>query len=152
VDASDIVQDTFRQALKGFPKFRGVTKREFCGWLGKIHSHNVFQAVQAGQKRPRVGSLERDDSLGQAEPEADQTSPSICYMRLEAQERLHHLLEQLPDVQREAVMLRFLEALPVQEIARRLGKTHQAVGGLLRRGMGKLREFATLSQEPGGEP
>jgi RNA polymerase sigma-70 factor (ECF subfamily) len=73
-------------------------------------------------------------------------------MRLEAQERLHHLLERLPDVQREAVMLRFLEALPVQEIARRLGKTHQAVGGLLRRGMGKLREFATLSQEPGGEP
>jgi RNA polymerase sigma-70 factor (ECF subfamily) len=49
-------------------------------------------------------------------------------------------LEELPADQREAVRLRHLEGLPLAEIADRLGRSEDAVAGLLKRGMRTLRE------------
>ena len=45
----------------------------------------------------------------------------------------------LPDPQREALVLRYWEEWPLAEIARHMGRTHDAVASLLKRGLRQLR-------------
>ena len=54
----------------------------------------------------------------------------------------------LPEDQRRAVELHHLHGLPVEEVARELGRNESAAGGLLRRGLKRLRE---LMREPTGD-
>jgi RNA polymerase sigma-70 factor, ECF subfamily len=44
--ASDIVQDTFVNATRGFASFRGQRASEFVNWLGKILSNRLSQIVR----------------------------------------------------------------------------------------------------------
>jgi RNA polymerase sigma-70 factor (ECF subfamily) len=55
------------------------------------------------------------------------------------------MIQSLPEMQSEAVRLRHLEGLPVEEIAERLDRSAAATAGLIKRGLQKLRE--KMSQE-----
>ena len=60
-------------------------------------------------------------------------------IRKEHMELLDGALEQLTDDQRAAVLLKHFHDWTVAEIAGQLGRTEDAVAGLLRRGLKKLR-------------
>ena len=64
-------------------------------------------------------------------------------MKLMKQERLEQLADallKLLEGEREAVVLKHYHNWTVAEIAQHLGRTEEAVAGLLRRGLKKLRE------------
>jgi RNA polymerase sigma-70 factor (ECF subfamily) len=61
--------------------------------------------------------------------------------------RLASALVRLPDDQREAVELRYLHGLAVKAIAGRMKRTTPAVGGLIHRGLTRLRKFLTGESE-----
>ena len=52
-------------------------------------------------------------------------------------------IESLPDAQRDAIRLHYLEGLKLSEVAARLDKSTGAIAGLLHRGMKALRELMT---------
>jgi RNA polymerase sigma-70 factor (ECF subfamily) len=54
----------------------------------------------------------------------------------------------LPDDQRQAVELHHLHGLPIEALAAAMARSESAVGGLLRRGVKRLRE---LMREPKGD-
>ena len=147
-DASDIVQETMLEAIRDFGRFAGRSEPEFSAWLKQIHRHNVEEAL-----RRHVGverrSLRREQRLLPAEgsvsffwkePAARQTTASQQMIRGEKALRLAALLESLPPAQREAVVLRHLEGLSLEDIATRLGRSAAATAGLIKRGLQKLRE------------
>ena len=67
-------------------------------------------------------------------------------MRQELHLRLATALGQLPEDQRLAIELHHLKGCTVAEAAEQMGRTKNAVVGLLFRGMKRLRQ---LLQEPG---
>lgn len=70
---------------------------------------------------------------------ADHTSPSERAARNEQFERLAGALAELPDAQRIAVEMRYLQKMKLTEIARHMGRTEGAVSQLLHRAVVALR-------------
>ena len=151
VDASDLVQETFLQAHEGWSQFRGVSEAELSAWLRQILARNLAHAARdfrrAKRDVARERSLERalDDSSShlQAWLAADQSSPSQKAAGNEQLLRLADALAALPETQREAVVLHYWQDWSVAQISDYLGRTPAAVGGLLKRGLQRLRQRLT---------
>ena len=122
-------------------QLRGSSDAEQLAWLRKILANTLIDAVR--KLAPKTGLRERsmEASLEQSSLRlesmlaADQTTPSQKAIRHEQLVRLADALAQLPDDQRQAVELRHLQGLATAEIARRMGRSVAAVGGLLQRGL-----------------
>jgi RNA polymerase sigma-70 factor, ECF subfamily len=148
VDASDIIQQTFLDAHRGFDRFEGQTEIQFSFWLRTILNRNI-----AGQLRDHTRVAKRemrreqslDDDRGGGKPlwrkiVAGHSTPSERAMRAEDFARLAVALGSLTEEQREAVRLRHLEGWPLARIAEQLGRTPAATAGLIKRGVQALRE------------
>ncbi len=155
LDYADVVQITFLEAARDFDSFRGDTVESLLAWLRNILRNNVHTAHQqhlTAQKRSarkevtlRVSSESGGSSLGMQDIlPSESSSPSQRMMRDEASVVLASCLEQIPETQREAIRMRYLEGMSLKEISDRTGKSEMAVAGLLKRGLRALRdEMAT---------
>jgi RNA polymerase sigma-70 factor (ECF subfamily) len=149
VDPSDLVQQTLLEAYQAREQFRGKSEAELAAWLRRILAHNLADAVRHYGAAARDVALERslEDSLAESASRLnvwladERSSPSQQALRREQLGRLYEALTQLPEEQRLAVQGKHLQGLSVDEIGRQMGKTATAVGGLLRRGMRRLREL-----------
>jgi RNA polymerase sigma-70 factor (ECF subfamily) len=146
LDASDLVQQTCMSVLTRLPQFAGVDEAAFIAWLRTIHEHNIQDAIRDhvhAQKRAASREVAIDAELV-AEDLASQlraSSPSQRLMHGESAARLAAALLELPDDQREAVRLRYLEGRSLAEIAQRLSRSVVAAAGLVKRGLIQLRKI-----------
>lgn len=155
LDASDIVQQTMMEAHQAAKAFAGTNDEEWIAWLRKILAHNLADALKRFSTGKR--SVEREESLSRSLAKSsvrlerflatDEPSPSQRAVANEKLLQLAEALAKLPDDQRVAVELKHLQGWPVKGIAELLGKGEEAVGGLLYRGVRKLRELL----ESGGD-
>src|SRR5262249_57751328 len=113
-----------------------------------VRRHLATGKRDAGRERSLHAGVEDSSARLEALLAADQTSPSERAVRHEEVCRLAEALAGLPEDQRQAVELHHLHGLPVEEVARELDCSESAVGGLLRRGLKRLRE---LMREPPGD-
>jgi RNA polymerase sigma-70 factor (ECF subfamily) len=139
-DESDMVQQTLLLAFRNFPDFRGEHPEQFAAWLREIHERQLGNLVRdhvGAQKR----SLKREQSIEAAgDVTASQTTASQRLFRGERAVALAAALERLPPDQREAVRLRFIEGLPLEELCA------QATAGLVKRGLINLRQWLPRDQ------
>ncbi len=70
---------------------------------------------------------------------ASMTSASSRFSRNVREARLAEALAALPEEQREALRLRYVEGMPSKQIAQQLGKTDGAVRVMLTRSLAKLQ-------------
>lgn len=153
VDASDIVQQTMLQAVESQEQWRGQGDAAKAGWLRAILL-NVMHGVsrrfhRLGRNVDRERSLERDSggsgSNGDAsgvkafDLDGGHTSPSLALQAHEDQERILGAIDKLSPEQRQVLLLRYWEDHSLAEISERLGKTPDAVAGLLYRAMKVMR-------------
>ena len=152
LEASDIVQQTLLEAHAQQHQFSG-DREALAAWLRRALANNLADAARAKRRQKR--DVRREVSLAAAVEQSSQrleamlagpaSSPSQQAVRSEELLRLAAALEQLPDAQRQAVVLHHLQGCSLLETARCLERSDAAVAGLLHRGLKRLRE--SLSTE-----
>jgi RNA polymerase sigma-70 factor (ECF subfamily) len=148
LDASDVVQETLLKAHGAGDRFRYRSDVEMAAWLRRILLNTLTdaarrlgaQARDSHRERSLERSLEESSALLEQWLAAEHSSPSEVAIRREDLLRLTAALDRLPPDQRTAVELMHLRGLSVDEISAAMGRSASAVGGLLRRGLSKLRE------------
>lgn len=137
-DADDLVQETWLAATRRPP----AAKLEMRPWLSGV-MRNVFR--NGRRKGANAGARDREV----ARPECDVLQPSAIVERLDMQDRLSTLVRELPEKERDVVLLRFHEGLTSVAIAGRLGMAAGTVRWRLKRGLDALR--AKLDREHDGD-
>jgi RNA polymerase sigma-70 factor, ECF subfamily len=146
MEAADLIQETFLEAHRALPNFRGTREREFTSWLRQILAATVAHQVRRylGTKSRDV-RLERklaeelDTSSGELGLVANQSSPSQRASNQEQAVLLAAALDELPEDYREVLVLRHLEGLTFPEVARRMERTLDSVEKLWTRALARLR-------------
>ncbi len=147
LDASDIVQQTLLQAIRGAGEFRGQTEAEMAAWLRQILAHNLANTLRdlgrqkrdVGRERPIQADLDQSSARLESWLAAEQTSPSQGAVRGEQAVQLADALAGLPEAQREALTLHHLQDWTLDQVAQHLGRSPAAVAGLMKRGLRTLR-------------
>ncbi len=151
VDPSDIVQQTLLHALEKEDQFRGHNDREKVAWLRTILANQLAEAGRKYGRRRRDVSRERAlDASSQrlaAWLAAKDLSPSQQVVQQEQLLALADALVDLPADLREAIELHHLQSLSLAATAQEMGKTREAVAGLLYRGVKKLRRLLDSNEE-----
>jgi RNA polymerase sigma-70 factor (ECF subfamily) len=150
VDASDLVQQTLLEAHRGFAGFRGQTADEWLAWLRRILVHNAADCVRhyrqtdkRQQRREvplRTGRADDSAAVGW-EPADPGESPSQLVMRMERDLEIADSIAGLSEDHREVIVLRSLERLPFDEVARRMRRSRPAVQMLWTRAVRSLQQI-----------
>jgi len=154
VDASDIVQETFLEAHRNFPRFRGTSEGELVRWLRQILAANLAdllrrylgaQGRDVRLEREIEDAFDRSSVLLDRGLVAQQSSPSQQAARREQAVLLADALGRLPEDYREVLILHHLEGLAMAEVAGRMGRSVEAVKKLWARALERLRHFLGAS-------
>lgn len=148
IGASDMVQQAMLQAVQGLDGFRGQTEAEFRGWLRQILARHLCHLDRDLHRDKR--DIRREQSIEQKLAQSSMRlegllagegpTPSQNVAIGENVLKLADAVERLPESQREAVRLHYLEGMKLSEVANQLDKTTGAIAGLLHRGMKTLRQ------------
>jgi RNA polymerase sigma-70 factor (ECF subfamily) len=148
LDPSDVVQQTLLQAHQAVEDLIGRTDAEVAGWLRQALARNLAHALRDYRRERR--DVNREQSLEAALEESSrhlerwlaadsQTSPSAQAQFNEQALQLAEALEQLPESQRQALILQHWQGWSLAEIGRHMHRTPAAVAGLVKRGLRQLR-------------
>ena len=143
-DAQDVVQEAMLRAMRYFGSFRGDNARP---WLLQIVRHTSYAWMK--QNRPaEMSSLDEDDGAVHevAAPAADE--PSLVAQRGDERAQLNQALAALPIAFREVLVLRELEDLSYQEIARIADIPIGTVMSRLARARGLMRQALAPDARP----
>jgi RNA polymerase sigma-70 factor (ECF subfamily) len=148
LESADLVQDTYAAALRGFPAFRGDAPQDFLRWLARIAENQVRDCVDhlAAQRRAREREVPLDalapgsNASGSIALAGREPSPSEQAAYGELREVYDACVAELPERQREVVLLRDYECQDWGRVAEELACSAHAAQQLYHRAQLKLAE------------
>lgn len=151
VDVSDVVQDVFIEANRRLTRYLENPVMPFHLWLRQIAKDRIIDA----HRRHRVSAKRSVDKehQGRVALGPDQTSlalvnqlvdgemtPAAAVTRRELAERVEQTIAELPEQDREILLMRHYEQLSNQEVADTMGLSQPAAGMRYLRAIRRLRE------------
>jgi RNA polymerase sigma-70 factor, ECF subfamily len=144
--ASDLVQETFLEAVRDFERFNGTTEVELRAWLKCLlvhHAGKLRRCYQTTRKRQVSRELSIDAFDGSSSGmslAAQYTSPSGRAAVNERVQVIERAIARLPEDFREVIRLRYREQRSLDEIAALTGRTPNHVAVLWYRATRRIRE------------
>jgi len=143
--AVDVLAETFAVAFEKRNAFRGSNEKSALAWLYAIARNQLsdyFRDEQAQSRAlARLGVQRR--ALTDVEYERVEELAGIEQLRVLVTEHV----EQLPEDQRQAVWLRFVEEQTYEEIATRLGIKQETARARVSRGLRAIRVALALADD-----
>ncbi len=133
VSADDVAQEVCLAVLTALPGYR-VQGRPFLAFVYGIASHKVIDAHRAATRNRAEPVADVPDSVEVAD------GPEQRALRIELTGEMAQLLDQLPDKQREILLLRVVVGLSAEETADAVGSTPGAVRVAQHRALARLRK------------
>jgi RNA polymerase sigma-70 factor (ECF subfamily) len=148
-DPSDVVQQTLLEAVRDWPAFRGQTHAELGAWLrqilARVLAHEIRKYKGTARRDP-AREISLDDALAESSRRlgamfaAPDTSPSARADQRDHELRLAQALTRLPDDYREVILLRNVEGLSHEAVAKQMQRGVGAVRMLWVRALARLRQ------------
>lgn len=149
LEPEDLLQDVSAEAVRCLGS-ANLADRDPFGWLCQIAERRTIDAHRrlfGAQKRDAGREVPIAAGDGSERGRlidfmvATMTTASQAMSRNEREIRLFDALASLPEEQRRAIHLRYVEGLPTKEIAELLGKSNVAVRVMLSRTLDKLHQM-----------
>jgi RNA polymerase sigma-70 factor (ECF subfamily) len=135
--AEDLTSETFFRALRNMKNFRWQGK-DFGAWLMTIARNLAADHFKSGRNRLELATEDMGDH------DAPTEGPESAVLASLTNELLLEALTELPDEQRDCLVMRFLQGMSIAETAEALGRSDGAVKQLQLRG---VRNLAKLMPE-----
>jgi RNA polymerase sigma-70 factor (ECF subfamily) len=141
-DARDAVQEAFISAFKSIARFKGDSS--LSTWLHRITVNAALMKIRSGARRPETSieellpKFDQDGHHASAIQEWPESAEEIVF-RDETRARVREAIEKLPETFRTVLLLRDIEELDTDEVARMLNVTPNAVKIRLHRARQALR-------------
>ncbi|MGH9367858.1 MAG: RNA polymerase sigma factor [Thermoanaerobaculia bacterium] len=149
----DVVQSTLCKVIEKLDSYRA--EAPLFTWLCACCRNEIAAHYRRLARRPR--EVELDDDIAETVPAGGLSAALPDGLeeqlgRMETAERVHVALDRLPESYARAVEWRYLEGLPVDEIARRLESSYKAAESLLSRARKAFRQaYENLAENRGAE-
>jgi RNA polymerase sigma-70 factor (ECF subfamily) len=131
--ADDVAQEVCLAVLTALPGYR-VQGKPFLAFVYGIAAHKVIDAHRASARNRSEPVADIPDSMEAGD------GPEQRALRLELSGEMGRLLDQLPDKQREILVLRVVVGLSAEETAEAVGSTPGAVRVAQHRALARLRK------------
>ena len=144
--ARDLVQSTVCKVIGNLDSYRA--EAPLFTWLCAVCRNEIAAHFRTLARRPReVGLEEKSAEVDAASVlSAPPAGAEERFGLLERRERVHLALDRVPPAYARAVEWRYIEDVPVTEIARRLGTSYKAAESLLSRARAAFRaSYESLS-------
>ena len=133
-DAEDAAMETFTAAIREFDRVRKAESPRL--WLLAIARNKVHDAIRKSYRR--------------AESPLEEHLPAAEAKESVRRESLHAAMAEMPDLHREILVLKYVNGLSTEEVAKVIRKSAAATNSLLQRARNTLRERAQPLLEPQG--
>lgn len=157
VDACDVVQETFVSAAQQLPHYLKTQPIPFYPWLRRIawqtlartHERHLDAGCRSVRRERRRALISDDGSAIEMARllEANYSTPSGVLVRKELRRRIRTALDQLPALDREVLLQRYVEQRTIAEIAAASKLTEAAVYKRHARALTRLRSLIPPGEE-----
>ena len=146
--ASDCGQDAMLRIWRGLGNYRGDCA--FESWVYRVAANCCMDWLRK-KKRDKSVSMEpmREQGFDPADPSPGTEAQAVAK---DERRRLREAIAQLPEDQREALILTQLERVPYEEAARMLEVSEGTVKSRVNRAKARLRELLSPERELSAPP
>ena len=132
-DAEEITQDVFTSIFRNAGKFKG--NAAISTWIYRITVNTSLNYL----KRKKRFAIVKSGNEGKDRPDFEH--PGVLLENKENAKALFRAIERLPETQKTAFILSFVEELPRQEVADIMETSLKAIESLLQRAKKNLRDY-----------
>lgn len=142
-DAEDVIQETFLGAYRGLKGFAG--RSSVRTWLVQILTRQAAKAWNRNRRSRATLSLDRSEPNTTLDDQALETGASTH--RTDLRMDLMTILQLLPPIHREVLVLREIQGMSYEQIAEVLGVPRGTVDSRLSRAREEFRRHLTMEQD-----